>query len=199
MRRLGLPAVLVGAPYDDDPIPHVQPADQAAGIREAVRHLVELGHRRIAYVAGPEDRVHTVFRRRTVEQALAEADLSPVEVVASDFTQAAAAEATERLLTRRPRPTAILYANDTMAICGMSTAQRLGVRVPSGLSVVGYDDLPICRWVHPELTTVSQPVQDVGQAAARRLLALCGEEVADAPLALRPHLVVRSSTGRARR
>ncbi|NEB75453.1 LacI family transcriptional regulator, partial [Streptomyces sp. SID14478] len=93
------------------------------------------------------------------------------------------------------RPTALVYANDSMAVCGIGTAQRAGLRVPEDLSVVGYDNLPLGRLLHPRLTTVDQQVQRVGAAAARALLARCGEDLSTPPLTDRPRLVVRESTG----
>jgi DNA-binding LacI/PurR family transcriptional regulator len=82
-----------------------------------------------------------------------------------------------------------------MAVCGIGTAQRAGLTVPRDMSVVGYDNLPLGSWLHPRLTTVDQQVQRVGAAAARMLLALCGEDVEEPALTGRPRLVVRESTG----
>ncbi|NEE38642.1 LacI family transcriptional regulator, partial [Streptomyces sp. SID7982] len=84
---------------------------------------------------------------------------------------------------------------DSMAVCGMGTAQRAGLRVPMDVSVVGYDNLPLGRWLHPRLSSVDQQVQRVGAAAALTLLARCGEDVPTALLEGRPRLVVRESTG----
>jgi DNA-binding LacI/PurR family transcriptional regulator len=201
LRELRLPAVLVGAPWRDDPVVSVQAADQDAGVRAAVGHLVDLGHRRIAYVSGPEDRVHTVFRRQVFEAALAERGLRPARVVRSDFTaQGAAAAVTELLAAPAARrPTAVLFANDTMAVAGMSAARRLGVEVPRELSVVGYDDLPLGELVHPRLTTIAQDLAPLGRAAAVALFRLLNPDDpahADAPLppVRPPELVVREST-----
>ncbi|MEU6842130.1 LacI family DNA-binding transcriptional regulator [Streptomyces sp. NPDC046716] len=190
LARLGLPAVLLGAPTPG--VPAVGLADQGAGVREVAAHLRELGHRRIAYVAGPAELQHTRLRLAAFEEALGSA---PSAVLHTDFSEAAAVAATQDLLARADRPTALVYANDSMAVCGIGTAQRAGLRVPEDLSVVGYDNLPLGRWLHPRLTTVDQQVQRVGAAAARALLARCGEDVPDAPLDGRPGLVVRESTG----
>ncbi|MFE6894604.1 LacI family DNA-binding transcriptional regulator [Streptomyces sp. NPDC057694] len=190
LARLGLPAVLLGAPTPG--VPAVGLADQGAGVREVAAHLRELGHRRIAYVAGPAELQHTRLRLTAFEEALG---FAPSAVLHTDFSEAAAVAATQELLARAERPTALVYANDSMAVCGIGTAQRAGLRVPEDLSVVGYDNLPLGRWLHPRLTTVDQQVQRVGAAAARALLARCGEDVPDAPLDGRPGLVVRESTG----
>ncbi|MFI1966364.1 LacI family DNA-binding transcriptional regulator [Streptomyces pathocidini] len=196
LRELGKPAVLLGKAACTDPVEQVVLPEPHAGVTGTVEHLVRLGHRRIAYVSGPDDRVHSAFRAAAFHEALAAAGLT-AEVFPGDFTEHGAVRATEQLLARTPRPTAAVYANDSMAVCGMSTAQRLGVRVPQDLSVIGYDDLPLSRWVHPRLTTVDQCVKDAGASAARRLLQLCGEELPDRPLARAPRLVVRESTATA--
>ncbi|NUT50246.1 MAG: LacI family DNA-binding transcriptional regulator [Saccharothrix sp.] len=195
LRDLGLDTVLIGTPWRDDPVPSVRSPGQAGGVHAAVEHLVALGHRRIAYVSGPEDRVHTRHRRRVAEEALAAHDLAPSHSLVSDFTAAGAADAVEALLADHRRPTAVLFANDSMAVAGMSAARRVGVDVPGGLSVIGHDDLPLGELVHPRLTTVRQDLVGLGRAAARVLLAALGE-VDDATVDIRPpELVVRESTG----
>ncbi|MDT0347607.1 LacI family DNA-binding transcriptional regulator [Streptomyces litchfieldiae] len=207
LRSLRLPAVLVGAPWQPDPVVSVQAGGQDAGIRAAVDHLVTLGHRRIAYVSGPEDRVHTVFRRRVFETALAERGLRPGRVLVSEFTAQSAVAAVRELLADAPdrRPTAVLFANDTMAVAGMNAARRLGFEVPRDLSVIGYDDLPLGELVYPQLTTVHQDLIQLGRAAVaamfRQLDADRDEEsptpVPD-PEVNPPELVIRESTGPAR-
>ncbi len=195
LRTLGVNAVLVGTPWRADPVPSVQAAEPANGIRAAVEHLVAHGHRRIAYVSGPEDRVHTLYRRRVFEGALAAHDLVASHSIVSDFTAAGAVDAIGGLLGDRRRPTAVLFANDSMAVAGMSAARRLGVDVPGELSVVGHDDLPLGELVYPQLTTVRQDLVGLGRAAARVLLASL-DEVGGAPVDVRPpELVVRESTG----
>ncbi|MEV8225115.1 LacI family DNA-binding transcriptional regulator [Streptomyces sp. NPDC079167] len=195
LRSLGLPAVLLGAPDAGSPVPRVGLGQQGAGVKEAVAHLLELGHRRVAYVAGPAELLHTRRRLHAFEEALAEAGLRPVAVRHSDFTEQAAVDVTEELLALPDRPTALVFPNDSMAVCGIGTAQRAGLRVPGDLSVIGYDNLSLGRWVHPRLTTVDQQVQRVGAAAALTLLAGCGEDVPPPVLDGRPRLVVRESTG----
>ncbi|MFJ4892296.1 LacI family DNA-binding transcriptional regulator [Streptomyces sp. NPDC088788] len=195
LARLRLPAVLLGSPDGRAVVPRVGLLDQGAGIEEVVAHLLGLGHRRVAYVAGPAELQHTRLRGTAFETALRAAGLRPFAVLHTDFTERSAVAATQALLDADGRPTAVVYANDSMAVCGIGTAQRAGLTVPRDLSVVGYDNLPLGRWLHPRLTTVDQRVQEVGAAAARMLLALCGEEVEDTPLTGRPRLVVRESTG----
>jgi DNA-binding LacI/PurR family transcriptional regulator len=201
LRELRLPAVLVGAPWREDPVVCVQAPDQHAGVEQAVGHLCSLGHRHIAYVAGPEDRVHTVLRRRVFEETLARGGLAPVHVASTGFTPREAVAAVERLLVDAappPRPTAILFANDTMAVAGLGAARRMGFEVPQDLSVIGYDDLPLGSMVHPRLTTVSQDLTEMGHAAASEMFRLIDPDVVAGRerAALRaPRLVVRESTG----
>ncbi|RKN35170.1 LacI family DNA-binding transcriptional regulator [Streptomyces hoynatensis] len=202
LRRLRLPAVLVGVPWHEEggeaPVVSVRAGEQEAGIRQAVDHLCALGHRRLGYVSGPEDRVHSVFRRRVFESALAARGLAPAPVVVSDFTAQGAVAAMERLLAPGPgaRPTAVLFANDTMAVAGMNAARRLGLEVPRDLSVVGYDDLPLGELVYPRLTTIGQDLVRLGRAAVTALFGLLDpERPARAPEIRPPRLVVRESTG----
>lgn len=195
LRTLGVNAVLVGSPWRADPVPSVQATGLGSGIRAAVDHLVGHGHRRVAYVSGPEDRVHTVHRRRVFEDALAAHGLTPSHSLVSDFTAAGAVAAIGALLADRNRPTAVLFANDSMAVAGLSAARRLGVDVPGELSVIGHDDLPLGELVYPQLTTVRQDLVGLGRAAALVLLASLGEVDAE-PVDVRPpELVVRESTG----
>ena len=192
--ELGLPYVLIGQPARPD-VTHVSVPEPGAGLRDAVALLVGLGHRRIAYVTGPVDRAHTVLRRAAVEEALAGHGLRLTEMIATDFSPEQAVSATGELLAARARPTAVLYANDSMALCGIGAIQGRGLRVPEDVSVIGYDDLPMSRWLHPGLTTVDQHVAAVGQAAARTLLRGVGADVPAATLDTPPVLVVRGSTG----
>lgn len=196
LRRLGLPAVLVGTPWREEAVTAVHAPGQARGVTEAVEHLTGLGHRKIAYVSGPEDRVHTGFRRRVFEDTLRARGLRPYDVVVADFTAAASAAATAELLGRPERPTAILFANDVMALAGANTARQLGLSVPGDLSVVGYDDLPLGDLCDLQLTTVSQDLVRLGRAAALTLLQLVdpGLDLAVPDIAA-PRLVVRASTG----
>ena len=195
LRGLGLPAVLLGTPDPASVVPGVGLGQQGAGVREAAAHLIGLGHRRLAYITGPADLVHTGLRRAAFEEALAEAGLRPVAVRHTDFTEAVGRRR-HRGTARAARPAhRLVFPNDSMAVCGIGTAQRAGLRVPGDVSVVGYDNLPLGRWLHPRLTTVDQQVQRVGAAAARTLLGRCGEDVPPPVLDGRPRLVVRESTG----
>jgi LacI family repressor for deo operon, udp, cdd, tsx, nupC, and nupG len=184
--RLGLRAVTLGRP--DVPSPH--PAvcvDDREGIREAVAHLRALGHERIAHVGGRTDLIHGASRR----DAFADACGGPI--VAADFTAASGAAATEKLLRRKRPPTAIVFANDVMAIAGLTVATELGFKVPDDLSIVGFDDTELAAHVQPALTSVRSDAAGWGRAAARALLDHIDGRAADVDLPP-ARLVVRSST-----
>jgi LacI family repressor for deo operon, udp, cdd, tsx, nupC, and nupG len=197
LEELGLPVVIIG--------PHLgvqsrarQSAlgvDDAPGIRAAVQHLVDLGHRHIAHVSGPLHLVHGRSRRQAWSQALNDAGLPEGICVEADFSAESGAHAMRTLLGLAERPTAVVFANDLMAMAGLSLAISLGVSVPGDLSVTGFDDVEISAHLQPSLTSVHTDVVATGRAAATRLLQLIDLQdptPADLPDA---RLVVRSSTG----
>lgn len=192
--QLGLPAVLVGAPWKPGAIEYVDADPPSAGIAETVDHLVLLGHERIAYVSGPRDYVLPVLRREAFAQRLADHGLRPHAVIPVEYSPARAAEETRVLLDGHVRPTAILYGTDTMAIAGMRTIQAAGLRVPDDISVVGFEGLTLGEWVDPPLTTVQRFAFQRGRAAAAKVLTLLGETVDESVPLEQPQLVVRSST-----
>jgi len=197
MRSLGLPAVLIGTPDEGDPVPHLDSSPPGAGIDDAVSHLVDLGHQRIAYIGGPDDRVQARERRLMFEAAMAAAHLRPIASIATEYSPDHAAERTSALLDgTAAQPTAIIYGSDPMAIAGISAARSRGLTVPADLSVIGFDGLPIGAWIDPTLTTVQRDAVQRGRAVATKLLQILGEQI-DVQEISRPYLVVRGSTGAA--
>jgi DNA-binding LacI/PurR family transcriptional regulator len=195
---LGLPTVVIGPSPGDGPWSAVGIDDQP-GIVAAVEHLVALGHRSIAHVSGPTELVHSVSRRNAWDSAVSDAGLPPGPCITADFSAQGGAQATSALLDLDEPPTAIVYANDLMAVAGMSTARARGVEIPGQLSVTGFDDAPLSAYLQPALTTVRTDVVGWGRAAATQLLALVdhrpvdqqgGSEV-DLPA---PEFVIRAST-----
>lgn len=192
---LGMPCVLLGTGSGDEDTAPIG-LDDGAGIRRAVRHLHALGHRRIAHVAGPDGYVHSQTRRDAWADELVHLGLAPDLVVRADFTGASGSRATHELLDHPEPPSAIIYANDLMAIAGISAAIDRGLRVPQDLSVVGFDDIPLAPYIIPPLTTVRQDVFQWGHECARTLVAIVeGQEpgAADLPPV---DFVVRGSTAR---
>jgi DNA-binding LacI/PurR family transcriptional regulator len=196
-----LPADDLHAALDGTPVAHVQRdgpddgdpqvrLDDAAGVRTAVRHLLDAGHRCIGHLAGT--RRDGRERHEAFLAAMAEAGLVPGPVEDGGFTEEGGEAAAERLLEHRD-VTAVFCASDRMAVGLLHAARRRGLAVPDDLSVVGFDDLTWARYLHPPLTTVRQPGRDMGRAAARRVLD-GAQSGGGALLRVAPTLVVRSST-----
>ncbi|GAB3267393.1 LacI family DNA-binding transcriptional regulator [Arthrobacter pigmenti] len=195
LKELGIPAVTLNRPDTGSPFPAVC-MDDTEGIAASVKHLVELGHSRIAHVGGSQHMIHGRSRRRAWQEALTEAGLEADLFVEADFTAAGGIAATEQLLRGRDRPTAIVYANDIMATAGQAFAQNSGFSIPDDLSISGYDDADFVQYLNPALTTVSTDPMSWGRVAAQVLInELEGTHNGkDVTLSL-PNLVVRGSTG----
>jgi DNA-binding LacI/PurR family transcriptional regulator len=178
LEELGLPAVLVG--HLDEPValPSVN-LDDTQGVAAAVRHLADLGHQRIAHVAGDRRFLHARRRQAAFAAAMTAAGLDPAMVMDTDFTMRGGAAATRVLLGRAERPTAIVYANDPMAIAGLGVLQQRRIDVPGEVSIVGFDGTELARHVHPALTTIESDPEQWGAAAARTLLRLVADGRAD--------------------
>lgn len=164
----------------------------------ATRHLVELGHTRIGAITGPSRMLCSRARVDGYRAALETAGLpvDPSLIAAGDFHHDAGHRLGLQLLGRPDRPTAVFAGNDLQALGLYEAARELGLRVPEDVSVVGFDDLPVARWVGPPLTTVRQPLTEMAEAAARLVLDLGrGDATAAATrVELATSLVVRSST-----
>jgi DNA-binding LacI/PurR family transcriptional regulator len=194
VEELALPAVVVGGPDGVGSLAHVW-NDDAAALRAVLEHLVALGHHRIARVAGLADLRHTAVRAAAFAEAGARLGLEVAVTVATDYSGEEGAAAT-RSLVGAPgvSPTAIVYDNDVMAVAGLAVAQELGLAVPGDLSIVAFDDSPLCRLVHPPLTALARDIPAYGARAARLLLSVidggAGGSVQDATATL----VARGST-----
>ena len=194
LAELGLPAVIVGPALGEAFWPAVG-VDDGPGIADAVQHLFDLGHTRIAHVAGPAEMVHGRSRRQAWAATLEAAGLPEGACVETDFSAEAGAAATKELLDLPEPPTAIVYANDLMAIAGLAVAVGRGIDVPGQLSIIGYEDTELAAHLQPPLTTVSTDVIGWGRAAATRLLELIEDRPATETPLEPPVLVVRGSTG----
>ncbi|BCW43556.1 LacI family DNA-binding transcriptional regulator [Arthrobacter sp. StoSoilB5] len=192
--ELELPAVTLNRPDTRSPFPAVC-MDDTDGITSAVKHLISLGHTRIAHVGGPQPYVHSRSRHGAWARTLESAGLGTDLFIEADFTAAGGAAATESLLSRPNRPTAIVYANDLMAIAGQSLAQTRGFNVPEDLSVTGYDNTEITQYLNPPLTTISTDPLLWGQTAAQLLLNRLNGTPAEDILLQAPRLLIRGSTG----
>ncbi|PJE95286.1 LacI family transcriptional regulator [Streptomyces carminius] len=193
LEELRLPAVVIGAPVDCGGLPAVW-SDDAVAVRTAVDHLADLGHRSIAHVTGPAALRHTLIRTEAFDAATAERGVTALSEEA-DYSGERGFAATRALLAGAERPTAILYDNDVMAVSGLSAAQSLGLRVPGDVSLVAWDDSPLCELVHPGLTALRRDIAAYGALAARQLYEAAAGRPVEHCLAPAPTLTVRHSTG----
>lgn len=168
--------------------------DDAAAMREAVRSLAELGHRRIARVAGLESLAHTQIRDDAFRAELAARGCEGA-VLHTDYSPDAGVKATEQALRSEHPPTAFVYDNDIMAIAALGVFARAGLRVPEDVSIIAWDDSLICQYTVPKLTALSHDVVAFGAHAARRLLDTLGGAATAAHLDSTPRIEARESTG----
>ena len=193
-----LPVVLLNSAVRDERFDTLD-IDNAGGARAMTEHLLACGHRRIAIVRGPVRNHDAAERLRGWREALGDAGVAPRSEweLDGDFTEGAGHAAAGALLALDPRPTALFAANDAMAIGAMSALRDAGVRVPDDVAVVGFDDVPIARYVTPPLTTMRVSVSDFGARAADVLVqALAGDATRPRGHDVLPTtLVVRGSCG----
>jgi LacI family transcriptional regulator len=168
------------------------------GAYKATRHLLELGHERIAHITGRPQHADALARREGYEQALADAGIArdPALVREGDFEEESGLRAAEALVQSRKRFTAIFAGNDQMAFGAGLALLRRGLRIPDDVSIVGFDDQPSAAYTWPPLTTVRQPAVEMGIAAAASLVNELSGRFFALP-SFEAHLVLRESTGRA--
>ena len=193
----GYPFVIVDPPTSpDERVPTVS-AGHSSGASEAVEYLLGLGHRRIAAVTGPRGWIATEERLRGYHGALAAAGVMPTPEleVESDFSVSGGRDAVMGLLALDEPPTAVFAFNDMLAIGAMDAARESGVRLPDDLSIVGFDDTFEASIVTPALTTVRQPLAEMGRMAVALLVRLLQQQRIEAlHIELGTTLVVRDST-----
>ena len=168
------------------------------GGMDATAHLISLGHTRIGFVEGPPDAMVSLARLHGLHAALSQAGLAagPELIRSAEFTFEGGYTAARALLEQTPRPTAVFASNDAQAFGAIEAARTLGLRVPDDLSVVGFDDVAAAQWSAPPLTTVRQPLRQMGRAAVERTVRLAaGERLNSARVEFATELVVRKSTG----
>ncbi len=167
--------------------------DNHGGAVAAVEHLVALGRRRIAHIAGPAGNLDAEARMAGYMEAMAAAGL-PTSVVDGTFTKASGHAAGEALAALAERPDAVFAANDNMAVGAMLALQEAGLRVPEDIALVGFDDIPLASLVRPGLTTLKIQIAETGRNALVRLVKLIGSSGDVACEVVRPELVIRAST-----
>ncbi|GAB4462033.1 MAG: LacI family DNA-binding transcriptional regulator [Armatimonadaceae bacterium] len=207
---LGIPVVVASAPAELPGVPWVD-VDNVRGAQLVADHLADLGHRRVAYLPGDESQYSVGERREALfERLLGRGILECADYcVPGTFSSSQLTANIELLLKLPNRPTAVFATNDNMAIALLRIAREHGIKVPEQLSVVGFDDVPLARYVTPQLTSVRHPIAEVGRWAAetlirklntpvRKVVHDVNEEEVEASevqgMRLMPELVVRGTT-----
>ncbi len=195
LAQSGMPIVTVDRTLHGASIDTVE-VDNFQGAYEAVEHLIKLGHKRIALIAGRANLSTSRDRRRGYEEALAAAKLPvrPEYIRVGDNKQASGRGLADELLSLNPRPTALFVSNNLMAVGALEAIHMKKLKVPQEVALIGFDDLPWAEALDPPLTVVRQPAYEVGRAAAEMLLKRLGDRSLPAAwLRLRPRLIVRNS------
>lgn len=201
LQEVSFPFVSYGRIEGEMDFPFVG-VDGVLGMQLVGEHLIGLGHRRIACVAPPPDLMFAEHRMSGLCDALRAhgLELAEEDVVVGDLTQKGGFEAAERLLDRPQPPTAIVACNDLMALGVMSAIQERGLEVGKDIAVTGFDDIPMSEHSHPPLTTVHQPIYQIGRMVCEMLIhILRGEDLPSHHVMLEPKLIVRHSCGSAPR
>ncbi len=191
----GLPVVSIGR-YPQEPGVSYVDADNVGGGRMATEHLLRLGWRRVATIAGPQTMAPGIDRLEGYRAALQAWGIrpSPDWIAEGDFTEAGGYMAMRRLLSARPD--AVFVASDLMAMGALKALREAGLRVPEDMAIVGYDDVELAQFTDPPLTTVRQPIYELGRVAVQLLLHQLEEDVREPQRVILPtELVIRASCG----
>ncbi|SFD16712.1 LacI family DNA-binding transcriptional regulator [Tropicimonas isoalkanivorans] len=198
MANASVPVVTVDTREDESTFPSVS-ADSYQGGRQAMIHLSELGHRRIGIITGNCQLTSARIRLQAYRDAVAQFGLDADEGLIADgnYSEKGGFDAASALLALPERPTAIFACNDLSALGAMAAVREAGLRIPEDISIVGFDDILLASQVYPALTTVRQPLQEMGRSAVNMLLALIvGLDLPTRQTILPTHLVNRDSTSR---
>ncbi|WP_329104828.1 LacI family transcriptional regulator [Micromonospora sp. NBC_01699] len=193
LARMGIPVVCGGRPLGRAtvPVPYVD-VDHIGGVARAVRHLLDSGRRRIATIAGPQDMVAGIERLAGYRTELQDSRRRSI-VAVGDFTRESGALAMRQLLDDDPTLDAVFVASDLMAHGALRTLREAGRRVPDDVAVIGFDDIESARYTDPPLTTVRQPILQIGREMTRQLLRIAAGEEVEPAVVLPTELVLRES------
>ncbi len=194
LRQQRFPYVLIDQ-SDIEESSSIVDATNEKGAYEATRYLIELGHRRIGHITGLMGLSSAVERLAGYKAALEEAGIpfNPQLVVEGDFWEQSGYEGTQKLLALPQPPTAIFASNDLMAFGAYEAVRTNGLDIPKDISIVGFDDIPQASLVHPKLTTVHQPLDQMGRVAVQILLERIEKDSPPRRVTLATHLVIRDS------
>jgi DNA-binding LacI/PurR family transcriptional regulator len=189
----GIPTMLMGRPLVPiEGVSYVDP-DAVAGSRAAAARLLDTGRTKVATITGPLDMTAAIDRLDGFEAELAARDTAPLAVVHGDFSLESGKAAMARLLAEHPDVDGVFAANDLMALGAFQAIADAGRSIPDDVAVVGFDDSPLAATVRPALTTVRQPIEEMGAALAARLLHGIEDGVVMEPYLLPTELIVRDS------
>jgi LacI family transcriptional regulator len=191
----GVPLVLMNQRELAGKYPDVL-VEYSAGFREALVHLLSLGHSEIGFIAGPQTLNSARGRKEAFRAALKShgVRVRPEWIAVGSMRVEGGRAAMESLLSLQPRPTAVLTSNDLMAVGALQAAHAAHVRVPKDLSIIGFDDLPIAGMVHPPLSTIRLPRNEVAARAFACLQRTLQGKAIEPAEPVQPHLIIRSST-----
>ncbi len=197
VRDRGVPLIIIERRFEISGFPFIDPNNREAA-REAVEYLIGLGHRRIGLILGLKNAILVAQRQQGYEDALSAAGipLDPCLVADGRYTRQSGYEAMQQLLKQDPRPTAVFACNDAMAIGAMQAARHAGLETPRDISFLGFDDT-VAELAIPQLSTVHQPLYEIGTLAARIVAAYAQGDVESYPSEnfLPCHLEIRESCG----
>lgn len=199
LKKVGHPFVVSGrtAPDEITDFPFID-VDSQAGIYTATAHFIALHHRQIGLILPPVDVAYTEYRRRGYAQALQDAaiDYQPDLVIHGDLRRSGGFESMVHFMEHRPDITAVVCSNDLMAMGAMQAIQARGLVVGRDIAVIGFDDLPDVEYTHPSLTTVRQPIYEIGRRLVELLIPIAqGQPPQETQVLLPTELIIRESCG----
>ena len=196
LHEMGFPFVAFGRTADTDDFAWVD-EDSDAGMRQIAHHLADLGHHRIAYLSPPLDLMFAQLRLEGLKAGLAERGLTLNEdyLRIGALTEQSGYMLAKELLALPTPPSALVCGNDLMAIGAMRAAQEKGLKIGHEIAVTGFDDIPLAEHTYPPLTTVHQPIYQIGKRVTAMLIDLLeGKPLTERQILLKPELVIRQST-----
>ena len=197
----GMPTVILDRKFNAENVSNVL-IDNEKGAYLAMKHLLDLGHRRIAFISGPESSYDNLLRLKGYKKALKEnnIDFDKSLIINADFTENTGYISVKRFVETAPvLPTAFFSSNDEMAIGALKAFSEKKLSVPQDISLVGFDDIKELKYISPELTTVHRPMYELGSYSAHLLVNVIEKKTANNNLMLDVKLIIRGSTDRCRR